>query len=120
MTLVVGHRGASAHRPENTMPSFELAVEQGADAIELDVHLTADGQLAVIHDATLERTTDLTGTVAEMTMDAIRAADAGYRFRADDGTPPYRGQGLRVPAVPAVLEGLPDGVGLVVELKSRE
>jgi glycerophosphoryl diester phosphodiesterase len=119
MTLVVGHRGASAHRPENTQPSFELAVEQGADAIELDVHLTADGQLAVIHDATLERTTDLTGAVAEMTMDAIRAADAGYRFEADDETHPYRGQGLRVPTLPEVLEWLPDGVGLVVELKSR-
>jgi len=120
MTLVVGHRGASAHRPENTLPSFELAVEQRADAIELDVHLTADGQLAVIHDATLERTTDLTGAVAEMTMDAIRAADAGYRFGADEGTHPYRGQGLRVPTLPEVLEWLPDGVGLVVELKSRD
>jgi glycerophosphoryl diester phosphodiesterase len=120
MTLVVGHRGASAHRPENTLPSFELAVEQGADAIELDVHLTADGQLAVIHDATLERTTDLTGAVAEMTMVAIRAADAGYRFGADDETHPYRGQGLRVPTLTEVLEWLPDGVGLVVELKSRD
>ena len=48
MTLVVGHRGSPAQRPENTLPSFELAVEQGVDAIELDVHLTADGQLAVI------------------------------------------------------------------------
>ena len=120
MTLVVGHRGASAHRPENTLPSFELAVEQGADAIEVEVHLTADRQLAVIHDATLERSTDLTGTVAEMTMDAIRAADAGYRFGADEGTAPYRGQGLRVPALPEVLEWLPDGVGIVIELKSRD
>ena len=100
MTLVVGHRGASARRPENTLPSFELAVEQGADAIEVEVHLTADRQLAVIHDATLERSTDINGTVAEMTMDAIRAADAGYRFGADEGTAPYRGQGLRVPALP--------------------
>jgi len=120
MTLVVGHRGASAHRPENTLPSFELAVEQGADAIEVEVHLTADRQLAVIHDATLERSTDLNGTVAEMTMDAIRAADAGYRFGADEGTAPYRGQGLRVPALPEVLEWLPDGVGIVIELKSRD
>ena len=120
MTLVVGHRGASAHRPENTLPSFELAVEQGVDAIELDVHLTADGQLAVIHDATLERTTDEAGTVAEMTMDAIRGADAGYRFGTDEETHPYRGQGLRVPTLPEVLEWLPEGVGLVVELKSTD
>ena len=74
----------------------------------------------MIHDATLERSTDLTGTVAEMTMDAIRAADAGYRFGADEGTAPYRGQGLRVPALPEVLEWLPDGVGIVIELKSRD
>ena len=61
MTLVVAHRGASAQAPENTMEAFRLGVEAGADAIELDVHLTADGQLAVIHDETLDRTTDRTG-----------------------------------------------------------
>jgi len=120
MTLIVGHRGSPAQRPENTLPSFELAVEQGVDAIELDVHLTTDGQLAVIHDATLERTTDLTGIVAQMTMDAIRGADAGYHFGTDDETHPYRGQGLRVPTLPDVLEWLPGGIGLVVELKSRD
>ena len=102
------------------MPSFELAVEQGADAIELDVHRTSDGQLAVIHDATLERTTDLVGTVAEMSMDALRSADAGYRFGTDDGAFPYRGHGLRIPTLPEVLDWLPEGTGLVVELKSRE
>ena len=119
MTLIVGHRGASTQRPENTLPSFELAAEQGADAIGLDVHLTADGQLAVIHDPTLERTTDLTGAIAEMPLEAIRAADAGYRFQTDDGVFPYRGQGLQVPTLPEVLDWLPDGVGLVVELKAR-
>ena len=61
MTLVVAHRGAATVAPENTMEAYRRAVEMGADAIELDVHLTADGQLAVIHDETLERTTDLTG-----------------------------------------------------------
>ncbi len=117
MSLIVGHRGAPRQRPENTLPSFELAVEEGVDAIELDVHLTADGQLAVIHDANLDRTTDLTGEVAQMSMDAVRAADAGYRFQTDEGAFPYRGQGLRVPTLPEVLEWLPDGLGLVVELK---
>jgi glycerophosphoryl diester phosphodiesterase len=77
MTLIVGHRGASSYRPESTMPSFALAIEQGADAIELDVHLTADGQLAVIHDDTLDRTTSGTGSVAALTMRKIRQADAG-------------------------------------------
>jgi glycerophosphoryl diester phosphodiesterase len=118
MTYVVGHRGSPTERPENTMPSFELAVAQGVDAVELDVHLTADGQLAVIHDDTLERTTDLTGAVAAFTMDEIRAADAGAKFTAEDGSAPYAGKGLRVPTLPEVLEWLPDGVGLVVEIKA--
>lgn len=100
------------------MPSFELAVEQGADAVELDVHLTRDGQLAAIHDATLDRTTDRSGSVSEMTMDEIREADAGARFTDGRGTFAYRGQGLRVPTLPEVLDWLPDGVGLVVELKA--
>src|SRR5205823_13865315 len=119
MTLIVGHRGASTQRPENTLPSFELAAEQGTDAIGLDVHLTADGQLAVIHDPTLERTTDLTGAIAEMPLEAIRAADAGYRFQTDDGVFPYRGQGLQVPTLHEVLDWLPDGVGELVEPNAK-
>ena len=120
MTIVVAHRGASAQAPENTMEAFRLGVEADADAIELDVHLTADGQLAVIHDDTLDRTTDRTGRVAELTMDEIREADAGATFaRPDDAGLPYAGEGLRVPTLPEVLEWLPDGVGLVVEIKAR-
>jgi glycerophosphoryl diester phosphodiesterase len=120
MTLVVAHRGASAQAPENTMEAFRLGVGAGADAIELDVHLTADGQLAVIHDDTLDRTTDRTGRVAELTMDQIREADAGATFaRPDDAGLPYAGEGLRVPTLPEVLEWLPDDIGLVVEIKAR-
>jgi glycerophosphoryl diester phosphodiesterase len=119
MTLIVGHRGASSYRPENTMPSFALAIEQGADAIELDVHLTADGQLAVIHDDTLDRTTSGTGSVAALTMRKIRQADAGAKFEAGDGSRPYRGKRLKVPTLPEVLAWLPPNVGLVVEIKAR-
>jgi glycerophosphoryl diester phosphodiesterase len=118
MTLVVGHRGALAYRPENTMPSFELAVEQGVDAIELDVHLTSDGQLAVIHDPTLDRTTDRSGAVAAMTMREVKRADAGARFSAEDGSHPF--EGLEVPTLKEVLSWLPAGIGLVVELKSAD
>ena len=67
MTLVVAHRGASQAAPENTFVAFERAAEQGADAIEVDVHVTADGELPVIHDPTLDRTTDRTTTVATAT-----------------------------------------------------
>jgi len=120
MTIIVAHRGAPAQAPENTMEAFRLGVEAGADAIELDVHLTADGQLAVIHDETLERTTDRTGRVAELTMDQVREADAGATFtRPDDSGFPFAERGLTVPTLPEVLAWLPDGVGLVIEIKAR-
>jgi glycerophosphoryl diester phosphodiesterase len=117
MTYVVGHRGSPMERPENTLPGFGLAVTQGADAIELDVHLTRDGQLAIIHDDTLERTTDRAGAIAEMTMDEIRSADAGAQFTAEDGSRPFAGMGLTVPTLQEVLAWLPAGIGLVVEIK---
>ncbi len=120
MTLVVAHRGAAQAAPENTLEAYRLAVEMGADAIELDVHLSADGELAVVHDETLDRTTDRTGSISSMTMKQIRAADAGHRFEAADGSFPFRGKGLQVPTLDEVLEWLPEGLGLVVEIKTRE
>jgi len=120
VTLIVAHRGAGADAPENTMRAYQLAVEMGADAIEVDVHLTKDGKLALIHDETLDRTTNLAGPVAAKTMAQIRRADAGHRFEGPDGSFPFRGQKLRVPTLPEVLEWLPDGIGLVVEIKARE
>lgn len=120
MTLVVAHRGASERAPENTMEAFRLAVEAGADAIELDVHVTKDGQLAVVHDSTLDRTTDRTTTVADATMAEIQAADAGWAFVAPGGESPYRGRGLTVPTLPDVLVWLPAGIGLAVEIKAAD
>ncbi len=120
MTIIVAHRGASARAPENTMEAFKLGIEAGADAIELDVHLTADGQLAVIHDDTLDRTTDRSGRIAELTMEEIRRADAGARFAPlGDAVSPFAGRDLRVPTLPEVLDWLPDTSGLVIEIKAR-
>lgn len=119
MTLVVAHRGAGAVAPENTMEAYRLAVEMGADAVELDVHLTADGKLVLMHDEAVERTTDLTGSIASMTLKRLRTADAGYGFEAPDSSFPFRGRGLKVPTLAEVLKWLPDGVGLVVEVKAR-
>jgi glycerophosphoryl diester phosphodiesterase len=116
---VIGHRGASGHAPENTLPSFALALAQGADALELDVHLTADGTPVVLHDATLDRTTDRRGPVAALALGAVQEADAGARFTADGVTFPYRGAGIRVPTLAEVLRAFP-GVPLLVELKVRE
>jgi len=77
MTYIVGHRGAAGLRPENTLSSFRLAVELGVDRLECDVRLTKDGHAVVIHDATVDRTTNGTGRVRELTLDEIRALDAG-------------------------------------------
>jgi glycerophosphoryl diester phosphodiesterase len=119
-TLIVAHRGASADAPENTMEAYRLAVEQGADAIELDVHLSQDGQVVVIHDETVDRTTDGAGGVAGFNVDGLRAFDAGAQFAGTDGSYPFRDKGLQVPTLREVVEWLPDGVGLVVEIKARQ
>ena len=79
--IIFAHRGASAHAPENTLAAFELALEQGADGIELDVKLSADGQVIVIHDATVDRTTDGMGPVSELTLGELRGLSAGYSQR---------------------------------------
>ncbi|HEX7089935.1 MAG TPA: glycerophosphodiester phosphodiesterase [Longimicrobiales bacterium] len=117
---LIAHRGGAGLYPENTLLAFRRAVEEwAADAIELDVHATADGHCVVIHDPTVERTTDGTGRVAEMTLEALRRLDAGYRFTPDGGrTFPFRGQGLQIPTIEEVLAGLPE-VTLIAEVKAR-
>ena len=115
---VIGHRGAAAVAPENTLPSFEHAVRVGADAVELDLHRSADGHLMVIHDPSLPRTTDGTGDIMALTRDELRAFDAGYHFTTDNGkTFPFRGKGVGIPALEEVLEALGD-LPVVTEIKS--
>lgn len=77
---IIAHRGASAYAPENTLAAFKLALEQGADAIELDAKLSADGQVVVIHDQTLDRTTPVTGRVQDFIMADLHRMDAGSHF----------------------------------------
>ena len=77
---IIGHRGASAHAPENTIAAFELALRQHADAIELDTKLTVDGHVVVIHDQTVDRTTDGTGQVNKLSLKALKGLDAGSSF----------------------------------------
>jgi glycerophosphoryl diester phosphodiesterase len=113
----LAHRGASFVAPENTMEAFRTAVEAGAGGLELDVHLTRDGHVVVIHDATVDRTTSGTGAVSEMTVDELRRLDAGHAFSPDGGpTRPYQGRGVRVPTLEEVLEGFPD-VAVNIDLK---
>ena len=102
------HRGASARAPENTLEAFRVAVEAGAGGLELDVHMTLDKEIVVIHDATVDRTTNGSGAVAEMTLEELRTFDAGYRFNPDGGrTYPYRGKRLRVPTLAEIYEEFP-------------
>jgi glycerophosphoryl diester phosphodiesterase len=115
--LLIGHRGAAGLVPENTMASFRDAVDRWAvDMIELDVRASADGHCVVIHDATVDRTTDGTGPVAGKTLAELRQLDAGHRFQDEGGSYPFRGQGLRIPTIEEVLEALPD-TPLTVEVK---
>ncbi|WP_251152494.1 glycerophosphodiester phosphodiesterase family protein [Cellulosimicrobium sp. Marseille-Q4280] len=109
---VVAHRGSSSVAPQNTLAAFESAWRAGADAIELDVHLTADRRVVVLHDDTVDETTDGTGRVADLTLDALRGLDAGASFSRA-----YAGQ--RVPTFEDVTRLVAErpGIDLLVELK---
>ena len=82
MALIYAHRGASGHAPENTLEAFRLAMEMGADGFELDVHMSKDGELVVIHDETLDRTTNGTGLVRDYTLAQLRQLKAGAGMAA--------------------------------------
>ena len=106
--LFFAHRGGSLLAPENTLAAFANGVSLGADALELDIQQTRDGELVVIHDATVDRTTDETGPVASYTLDELRRLDAGFRFSPDGGaTFPFRGQGHTIPTLRAVFARYP-------------
>jgi glycerophosphoryl diester phosphodiesterase len=117
---VIAHRGASGEVPENSLTAFEAAVQQGADALELDVRLTADGAPVVIHDATLDRTTDRTGPVNVHPLADLRSVDAGWTFPTDGGrTYPYRGRDVRIATLGEVLWAFPR-LAVLVEIKEPE
>ena len=113
--VAIAHRGGSRLAPENTFPAFERAAALGVDAIECDVHLSKDGEVVVIHDATLDRTTDATGPVGARTAEELSRVDAGYHFGAADGHP-YRGGGVGVPRLADVLRRF-EAMPFVIEIK---
>lgn len=111
MTSVWAHRGASGYAPENTLPAFDLALEQGADGFELDVQLTRDDEVVVIHDETLERTTDGNGWVADHSLADLKKLDASYGHERHAGT--------RIPTLGEVFDLVRDTVTMVnIELKN--
>lgn len=113
------HRGAAAERPENTMPAFERALEIGVDALELDVHLTRDGQLIVAHDETAQRMAAVPRAWAELDLLDAQRLDVGWGFVAPDGTRPFAGQGIGVPRFEDVLAAFPD-VRINVDIKGND
>jgi glycerophosphoryl diester phosphodiesterase len=114
LPLVTSHAACKGHAPENTLAGIEAALRLGADAIEIDVHCTADGVPVLIHDDTVDRTTDGTGNIHEMTFDVARSLDAGAR----QFVPQF--QGALIPSLAEVLE-LTRGKSLLqIEIKQRE
>ncbi len=107
--VIFAHRGASAHAPENTLAAFRLAVELGADAIELDAKLTSDGEVVVIHDQTLERTTGVSGRVNESSLVELRRLDAGSFFSA-------KFAGERIPTLAEVFATVGKKIFINVEI----
>jgi glycerophosphoryl diester phosphodiesterase len=110
------HRGGARIAPENTVEAFAAGLAAGADRLEMDVHATRDGHVVVLHDPTVDRTTDGSGLVREMSLAELHRLDAGARFAGEHGDFPFRGRGVRVPTLAAVLEAFP-GVPLNIEIK---
>ena len=107
--MSLAHRGASAYAPENTLEAYRLAVESGTGGLELDVHMTRDGQVVVMHDDDVDRLTDGAGPIREKTLNELENLDVGYRFSPDGGsTFPYRGSGLKIPTLQEVLQQFPN------------
>ncbi len=116
--LVFAHRGGARLAPENTMVALDNGLALGADGLELDVQLSSDGIPVVIHDKTLDRTTGHTGPVRDFTADDLANVDAGYRFERD-GSHPFRGRGIGVPTLAAVLARHRD-TRVIIEMKGAE
>jgi len=115
--LVIAHRGGGGLWPESTMYAFEHAIKLGVDILEMDVHATSDGELVVIHDDTVDRTTNGSGRVRDFTLAELRELNAGYNWTSDDGQSfPFRAKGLTIPTLEEVFTAFGDE-SMVVEIK---
>lgn len=119
--VIIGHRGAAGSAPENTLLSFARGLELGAEILESDLHATRDGVPVLIHDDSVDRTTDSRGPVANFSLDELRDFDAGYLFSTDHGMSfPERGQGVRIPTLEEAFEAFPDArFNLEIKAKPR-
>ena len=117
--LVIAHRGGRALGPEHTLKTFRRAADLGVDVLEMDVRLSADGELVLHHDRTIDRTTDGSGPVDSLTLAQLKALDAGYRWRDEDPNHPFRGQGYRLATLAEVFEAFPDQ-RMLIEIKPSD
>lgn len=118
--LVIAHQGGDHLWPGNTMLAFQNAADLGVDVLEMDLHITRDGVLVLIHDETIDRTTDGTGEVEAMSYEELQRFDAGYRWTRDDGaTFPFRGQGITIPTLEEVFNAFPDK-RMTIEIKKTD
>lgn len=107
--LVIAHRGGAGLGPENTIHAFTRARDLGVDVLEMDAQVTADGVLVVMHDSTLDRTTDGSGPINRLTLAQLKKLDAAFRWSPDDGRSfPLRGRGINVPTLQEVFKAFPD------------
>lgn len=115
---IIAHGGAQGHAPANTLAAFDLALNQGATMLEMDVQLSADNAVVVIHDGTLDNTTNGSGAIADFTLAELKQLDAGWFFRDESGDYAYRGRGVTIPTLAEVFERYPN-TPMVVELKTE-
>lgn len=118
MTLVFGHRGAGAVRPENTIESFQVALQQGADVLEMDVHLSRDGVVVVHHDPSGRRMAGVPREIRNTRFEEMQKWDVGFGYRNAQGERCYLGKGFRIPSLAEVLETFPH-TPLNVDIKTR-
>lgn len=115
--MLVAHRGGSRLAPENTIEAFRSAIDDWrADMLEMDVRLSSDGEVIVIHDETVDRTTDGKGRIADLSLAELRALDAGHRFEDLEGRASFRGRGVRIPTLDEVLDACP-AIWINIEVK---
>jgi glycerophosphoryl diester phosphodiesterase len=114
--LVIAHQGGELLAPSNTMTAFQQAVDLGVDVLEFDIHITEDGHLVTIHDPTVDRTTNGSGYVHELSLNKIQDLDAGYHFEDLNGDFSYRGKGVYIPTLEEVFKRFPD-MRMVIEIK---
>jgi len=105
---IYGHRGARAHLPENTLQAFQRAIDDGANAIETDVHITSDGHVVVFHDATEQRIAGTSAAIAQVTLKQALTWDVGYQYVDTDGKRPFAGNDYRMPLLSGLLEAQND------------